>query len=159
MGDQLIVESLPFESTLNLDPPAPQDSAPPAGVKKPLLEQLKSDPKLMVGAAGILIVVLGGGFFAVRRLVKGSAGITPQVLAAQTLPQSGGETGAPQLPRASSGANEKDSWVPSVSGKPPLPALAPGKIEVLSMNLRESAQKDAEICAGVLRGWLREERA
>ena len=47
-GDQLIVESLPFESTLNMDPPSP---AVPAPKKLTPLEQLKNDPfKLMVEA-------------------------------------------------------------------------------------------------------------
>jgi flagellar M-ring protein FliF len=157
-GDQLIVESLPFESTLNLDPPAPQDSAPLGGVKKPsLLEQLKSDPKIAIGAAAILVVFLGGGFFVIRRLVKGSAGNT-QVYTVPALPQTAGEAGAPQLARAK-GASEQDSWTASSSASTPLPALAPSKIEVLTKNLRETAQKDAEICAGVLRGWLREERS
>jgi flagellar M-ring protein FliF len=159
-GDQLIVESLPFESTLNLDQPGSQDSAPPppAGVKKPtLLEQLKSDPKIMIGAAAILVVFLGGGLFVIRSLVKASAGDSAKAYVVPALPQAAGEAGAPQLARAS-GASEQDSWTPSSSASSPLPALAPGRIEVLTKNLRETAQKDAEICAGVLRGWLKEER-
>jgi flagellar biosynthesis/type III secretory pathway M-ring protein FliF/YscJ len=40
-----------------------------------------------------------------------------------------------------------------------LPALAPARIEVLTNQIRETAQKDGELCAGVLRGWLREEQA
>jgi flagellar M-ring protein FliF len=158
-GDQLIVESLPFESTLNLDPPTPQDAAPLAGAKKQtLLEQFKSDPKLMIGAAAILLVILGGGFFAIRGMSKGSAGQAAQVYATPVLPQPAGEAGASQLARSSK-ASEQDSWVPSSSTSSGLPALGPGKVEVLTKNLRDTAQKDAEICAGVLRGWLREERS
>jgi flagellar biosynthesis/type III secretory pathway M-ring protein FliF/YscJ len=41
----------------------------------------------------------------------------------------------------------------------PLPALAPARIEVLTNQIRETAQKDGEIAAGVLRGWLREEQS
>ena len=58
-GDQLIVESLPFESTLNLDPPVP-----PVPVTHPKkltpLEQFKSDPKMMIGVIGGGLVVLLG---------------------------------------------------------------------------------------------------
>jgi flagellar M-ring protein FliF len=155
-GDQLIVESLPFESTLNLDPPVPQDSAPVAGVAKPtLLEQLKSEPKIAIGAGTALAVILGGLFFVFRRLAKNSN--TAQVYSTPVLQQASGEGGAPQLAR-SNGTGEQDSWTPSSSANAPLPALSPARIEVLTKNLRETAQKDAEICAGVLRGWLKEER-
>jgi flagellar M-ring protein FliF len=154
-GDQLIVESLPFESTLNLDPPAPQDSASQAEVKKPtLLEQFKSEPKIAIGAGAVVAVILGGLFFVFRRLLKSSN--TTQVFATPVLQQASGEAGAPQLAR-SNGMGEHDSWAPSSSGSS-LPALSPARIEVLTKNLRETAQKDAEICAGVLRGWLKEER-
>jgi flagellar M-ring protein FliF len=154
-GDQLIVESLPFESTLNLDPPAPQDSAPVAGVTKPsLMEQFKSEPKIAIGAAAVVAVILGGLFFVFRRLLKNSN--TAQVFATPVLQQASGEAGAPQLARAN-GTGDQDSWAPSSSGSS-LPALSPARIEVLTKNLRETAQKDAEICAGVLRGWLKEER-
>ncbi len=159
-GDQLIVESLPFESTLNLDPPGPQDSAPVAGVnnkKLSLLEQLKSEPKLMIGAGATLVALLGGCFFFIRGLMKASAGKDVQAYAVPALAQGSGEAGGPPLARAG-GANEQDSWTPSGAARSPLPALAPGRIEVLTKNLRETAQKDAEVCAGVLRGWLKEER-
>ena len=62
-GDQLIVESLPFESTMNLEPPVSltpigAPTSGPAGKKLTPLEQIKSDPKLMIGAGGIVC----GGF-------------------------------------------------------------------------------------------------
>jgi flagellar M-ring protein FliF len=153
-GDQLIVESLPFESTLNLDPPTPADpKAVGSNKKQTLTEQLKSDPKLAIGGGVILIAVLGGGFFAFRSL-KGSKG-KAQAHAVQSLPQGEGE--GTQVARASS-TSEGDTWTPSHSGPTSLPALAPGRIEVLTKHLRDAAQKDSEICAGVLRGWLKEER-
>jgi hypothetical protein len=37
--------------------------------------------------------------------------------------------------------------------------LSPARVEVLTNQVRSTAQKDAELCAGVLRGWLRSERA
>jgi flagellar M-ring protein FliF len=157
-GDQLIVESLPFESTLNLDPPAsPQESVPPAAVRKPtLLEQLKHDPKVAIGAWSLLVVILCGCWFVFRRLIKRPSRDTAQVVTVAALPQASGEAGVPALAH-SRGAGEQDSWISS-SSTSPLPALAPGRMEVLTNHLREVAQKDTEICAGVLRGWLKEER-
>ena len=52
-----------------------------------------------------------------------------------------------------------DTWAPSPLGVAAMPALAPARIEVLTTQIRETAQKDGEVCAGVLRGWLREEQA
>jgi len=43
-------------------------------------------------------------------------------------------------------------------GAAPIPALAPARIEVLTNQIRDTAQKDGEIAAGVLRGWLREDQ-
>ena len=40
-----------------------------------------------------------------------------------------------------------------------MPAIEPPRIEVLTNQLRATAQKDADVYAGVLRGWLKEERA
>ncbi len=162
-GDQLIVESLPFESTLNLDPPATQDAAKAAAAakKQTVLEQLKGDPKLMIGAGVGLVVILGGLFFVVRS-VKGSNANAVQVQAVQTLPQGDGGLSAAQVARAhasnGNGAGEGDTWTPSHSTPSAVPALPAGKIEVLTKQLRDTAQKDSEVCAGVLRGWLKEER-
>jgi flagellar M-ring protein FliF len=155
-GDQLIVESLPFESTLNLDPPAAQDAKAAGAAKKlTLMEQLKSDPKMMIGAGAGLVVILGGLFFVVRS-AKGSKAAPVQ--AVQTLPQGeGGHPSATQVARANA-TSDGDAWIPAHTTSSSLPALPAGKIEVLTKQLKETAQKDAEICAGVLRGWLKEER-
>jgi flagellar M-ring protein FliF len=157
-GDQLIVESLPFESTLNLDPPeGPLDSTPASGAQKlTLLEQLKHDPKMAAVAGTALVVIVGGCFFVLRRKKKTVSGTTTEVLSTPaTLPQAPGEKSAPAL---AGEVGAQDSWTPSLAASP-LPALGPGKMEVLTKHVKEAAQKDTEICAGVLRGWLKEERA
>ena len=59
--------------------------------------------------------------------------------------------------RVSSG--ESDTWSPASLSASRTPALAAGKVEALTTQVRATAQKDAQVCAGVLRGWLREERA
>ena len=147
-GDQLIVESLPFESTVNLEPPG----AAPAPIEAPLspIEQLKKNPKMLYGAAGGAAVVLAGLFFLVFKMLKKSP--PAQVRQTESLPPASAEPAAARVGAA-------DSWAPSSLGASPLPALAPAKIEVLTNQIRETAQKDGEIAAGVLRGWLREEQS
>ena len=71
-GDQIVVETLPFESTLNTEPPlapaAPGNPAPPARAPG-WLGRIPVDQKLLVpvaGAAGLLLVLL----FVVFRLLR-----------------------------------------------------------------------------------------
>jgi flagellar biosynthesis/type III secretory pathway M-ring protein FliF/YscJ len=148
-GDQLIVESLPFESTVNLEPPG----AAPAPMEAPLttLEQLKKNPKMLYGAAGGAAVILAGLFFLVFKMLKKSPPPPAQARPTESLPPAGAEQAAARVGGA-------DTWAPSSLGASALPALAPARIEVLTNQIRETAQKDGEICAGVLRGWLREEQ-
>jgi len=151
-GDQLIVESLPFESTLNLEPPSP---APPASVAKKLspIEQLKSDPKLMGGLAAVVLLVLGGGFFFMRGASKRPAPRAAQVRMPAALPEGGSKAAnETRLPGATEPAAR-----PAISEPPTLPA-AP-RVEMLVNQLRTTVQKDAEVSASVLRGWLKQEKA
>jgi flagellar M-ring protein FliF len=147
-GDQLIVESLPFESTLNMEPPPSLSPLKNDSRKKTPVEQLKSDPKSTIEVGAILVVVLGGGFFLLYRKLKGSKRKRIDIMAQTALPR-------PIAEEAQARA-QQDSFTPSVAGATAVPALAPGRIETLTHQLRATAQKDAQICAGVLRDWLRE---
>jgi len=60
------------------------------------------------------------------------------------------------LPAAmADGAGENESWSPSALAGGGKPALAAGRVETLTNQLRGAAQKDAEVAAGVLRGWIK----
>jgi len=152
-GDQLFVEALPFESTLNLDPPL--TALPPAatnpGQRSPI-EQLKANPKLLAISGAVVVVLLAGCGFLFARMKKGSAR-TAQVQMTPALPE-GSAGNSQELSRAATAA--QDTWAPSSSSANNVPTLAPARLEMLTTQLRETAQKDAEICAGVLRGWLKE---
>jgi flagellar M-ring protein FliF len=149
-GDQIIVESLPFESTVNLEPPGASAPVTQAPALSPI-EQLKKNPKMLIGAAAGAAVVLAGLFFLIFKMLKKSPAPAAQVRQTESLPPSP----EPATPRVAAG----DSWAPSPLAAAAMPALAPARIEVLTNQIRETAQKDGEVCAGVLRGWLREEQA
>ncbi|HEY4361253.1 MAG TPA: flagellar basal-body MS-ring/collar protein FliF [Bryobacteraceae bacterium] len=152
-GDQLIVESLPFEATLNLEPPAATAAAAAAAKatgKKTPLEQIKGDPKMMIGLAAGGVLILSAGFFAFYKMAKKSVKKQVQIRAPQALPAH-----AEQARLAAA----QDTWSPSAAlGSGEVPALAQPRVEVLTNQIRTAAQKDSEVCVGVLRGWLREER-
>src|SRR6185295_6001795 len=123
-GDQLIVESLPFESTVNLEPPGPAPAAPVAPLTP--FEQLKKNPKMLYGAAGGAAVLLAGLFFLVFKMLKKSPA-PAQVRQTESLPTAGAEPAA--SPRVAAAA---DTWAPSTLTASPMPALAPARIEVLT---------------------------
>jgi flagellar M-ring protein FliF len=148
-GDQMIVESLPFESTVNLEAPGTLAPPPVAVVQTPL-EQLKKNPKILIGSAVGAAVLLAGLFFLIFKMLKKSPAATAQVRT-ESLPPSP----EPATPRVGAA----DTWAPSPLSAAPVQALAPARIEVLTNQIRDTAQKDGEVCAGVLRGWLREEQA
>jgi flagellar M-ring protein FliF len=73
-GDQLIVETLPFEATLRSEPPEPPaSSAPPAAPVSPI-EKWMRNPKILIGAAGGLVLLLVLAVFGMRRLGRRRAG-------------------------------------------------------------------------------------
>ncbi len=147
-GDQLIVESLPFESTLNLEPPTP--NTPLTAPKKLTpMEQLKSDPKLMIGLGVGVLVVLLLGFFGIKMMTGKSAPVQAYVQA--SLPP--GEAAAERA----IASGELDTWSPSSLSGSGTPALAAGRVEALTTQIRASAQKDVQLSAGILRGWIRQE--
>jgi flagellar biosynthesis/type III secretory pathway M-ring protein FliF/YscJ len=112
-----------------------------------------SDPKVFGGAAAGVVAILGGTIFLMMRRKKSASANAVQI--AQRL--AAGEDDGLVVARSAAGT---DTWTPSgaVSGSS-VPALSPARIEVLTNQLRATAQKDSEICAGILRGWLKEERA
>jgi flagellar M-ring protein FliF len=154
-GDQLFVEALPFESTLNLDPPLtalPVSSANPK--QRSPLEQLKADPKLLAIAGAVVVVLLAGFGFLFARMKKSSARAA-KVQVTQALPEASASGNAQELSRAATAA--QDTFTPSsAAASNKIQTLAPARLEALTTQLRDTAQKDAEICAGVLRGWLKE---
>jgi flagellar M-ring protein FliF len=154
-GDQLIVESLPFESTLNAEPPVLPTPTTPK--KLTFLDKFNADPRMLTGVAAAIIVLFCGGFAFFYTKSRAPRAAPVQVQTQPALPQASEESGSAEALRPARG--ETDKWTPSIAGAAAMPALAAGRAEVLTNQLRATAQKDTEICAGVLRGWLKEERA
>lgn len=151
-GDQLIVESLPFESTLNLE--SPEAPAPPPQTQgmPPFWEGWKKNPKILGGVAAGLVALLAGGTFLVLRMRrKASRKVRVEVDATLPPPSASGD-------RLGLEEHAVDSFQSSAGTKTNLPVLAAPRAEILADQVREVMARDAEICVGVLRGWLREEQ-
>ena len=165
-GDQLVIESLPFENTLQLEPPT-APVPPPTGPSKIVLPGLNIAPRtrwLMVGAAaGVL--VLGVLVARLRRKRPRREQVTtPAELTA-------GSPALPALPGATRSADDElESRLAdraALERKMETQALNSLKLapvitktaEIMAKHLREKITKEPEVSAQVLRSWIRDEEA
>jgi flagellar M-ring protein FliF len=139
-GDQLIVESLPFESSLNAPPPAVSAPKPkPAPAGPAWIEFLRQNRDLMVpvalGAALLIFVMRSVMWLFARRKPEPEVELPAQLPPGSRAPspQFAGEPAA----RAVAGAGEDQS------------------LEVAA-RVRQLAQSDLPLAANVLRLWLQE---
>jgi flagellar M-ring protein FliF len=155
-GDQLIVESLPFESTLNLEPPAAAPAAPkPSGTTIPLppwLSQALENRYITIGGA-IAIAFLG---MVVRRVFAKMLSRKGKVEASAppTLPSG---DGGPDL---ALDAQRQAQLAEQAALQAQLDAAAlreaTKKSAVLVKRLRENINKDATLSTHIVRSWLNE---
>ena len=147
-GDQLTVEALPFDSTLNMELPPAQTPEPAKRDNLTALETLKQKPIILWGSAGGAVLVIALVIFRVSRgKKKERIQDMPEVLPPATSMAS--LTAGPGSQPGAIAANEGAR----------LPALMPSRTEVLLNQLQESGRNNPEAWAGVLRGWLSEEEA
>jgi flagellar M-ring protein FliF len=151
-GDQLTVEALPFDSTLNMELPPAQTPEPSKRDNLTGIEALKQKPMILWGSAGGAVVVIALVVFAVTRGKKKEAmRDMPEVLPpASSMASLAAAPGSQPLGQTGAIAANEGSR---------LPALMPSRTEVLLNQLQESGRNNPEAWAGVLRGWLSEEEA
>jgi len=160
-GDQLIVETLPFEATLRSEPPEPPASSTlPAAPASPI-EKWMRDPKILIGTAGGVVLLLVLAVFGMMRLRAKSAGPAAEISAA--LPPGGG------VPAVAGGESADKKVEAQVAGQAERQArldaealdsikLSSGasKTEALTKYLRESLKKDPASQVQTLRTWIHE---
>jgi flagellar M-ring protein FliF len=160
-GDQLIVETLPFESTLAIDPP---EKAKPAGPSKPP-SPLKWPPDgqtLLVGG-GVAIALIVLGFVAAMLLRGGKRKVTASADKALAAPAEAGHPGIEGAKvslekQFESKLAERDAMQQQLEAQA-LSALNLAPVitktaEVLAKHLREKIKKEPDVSAQVLRTWI-----
>ena len=169
-GDQLTVESLPFESTLNWTPPEErQPEAPASTIPLPawLENALKNKNILLIAAAGaaaVIILLVLGVFLLMRKRGKKT-----KMTAVST------EKALPSANRGAAALDEGDSvggkFQERITEQAALTAMLENqalqalkvpnvntkKAEVLTKHITEGAEKDPAAMAQLLRTWLNEE--
>lgn len=164
-GDQLVVETLPFETTLLLEPPAlpaaPQTSKQPA----PKLGPIQLSPQMLTiggGAVAALVVGLivlrglrgrkrGGGVSMSAALPGGEPGTS----GTQALAEPGIEAQL-ETQLAERDAAQRKSEMQVLSSLKLAPVITK-TAEVLAKHLREKIKQEPDVSAQILRTWIRED--
>jgi flagellar M-ring protein FliF len=171
-GDQLVIETLPFETTLLLEPP--KLPAPPAVPGKPgttmvglPIPQLDKKTLMIGGGALAGVLLLGmGAFLFLRKRRKKAAAVT--AVSTQTALSASDESASAGLPAPGEVQTQIESKLAErdlMQAKADAQALnslklAPvitKKAEVFANYLREKIAKEPDISVQILRDWIREE--
>ncbi|HTS64140.1 MAG TPA: flagellar basal-body MS-ring/collar protein FliF [Verrucomicrobiae bacterium] len=165
-GDQLIIETLPFETTLMLEPPAPARPAVPEAPAGNHVLPVKVDQKVLIFAgAGIAAAILAlAGFLILRRKRRQPVVEVPAVPAA--LPGSP-ETPPAALPVRGNLENQIESQLAErealqqrmdaqALNSLKLAPVITKKAEVFAKHLRDKISKEPEISVQILKSWIRE---
>jgi flagellar M-ring protein FliF len=174
-GDQITVETLPFESTLNLEPPAlspaPTGSSPVNGI--PIPWPLDKKGWTVVGAAAVGVLLLLAAAVWLLRRSKSISRPRVQVTGPAALPGAEEESTA-VAPAAGEGvatvdlesqmatqlaeneAKQKEMESRALNALRLNPAITK-TAEILAKHLRETIKKTPEVPTHILRSWIREE--
>jgi flagellar M-ring protein FliF len=160
-GDQLVVESLPFENTLTMEPPELPHAAAPQNRQSPIRWPPGRNATL-IGAGVALVLIVAGIAVAIRlrrRKLRLAAEMEKQLPASQ-----------PAAPAIAPGSIEQQlesklaehQALQAQSEARALSALKLAPVitktaEVLAKHLREKIKQEPEISAQVLRTWLHED--
>jgi flagellar M-ring protein FliF len=159
-GDQLVVEALPFESTLHVE------SAPTAAVPAPVTAPTAlglpldlKDKRLWIGAgvAGLVFIALAVFLFKkLFRRKRNQAKVTTQaaIEAGQSDKQVENTAGENFMKSLEDQADQKRKLLADAQEKLKSQPLQTKKSEVLVNYLRESVHKDPACAAGIIREWL-----
>ena len=141
-GDQLTVETLPFDTTTNAEPPLAGGAPSPKGAPATGLDALLKNKPVLYGIIAGVVLMIGVVIFAVTRKKKQAI----EVAMGEALPPSPATHATP--------LNAGMGGMPSN-----VPALMPSRTEALLAQLQENGRNNPELWASVLRSWLAEEEA
>ena len=166
-GDQLVIETLPFETTLLLEPPGATKPAAPAPTPPGILLPIKLDQKtLMYAGGGLALAVIGLVALLVFRRKPGR----PRMAAHSAAALPGGDhepvtagLGPPvnverqiESQLAERDALQQRMDAQALSSLKLAPVITK-KAEVFAKHLRDKISKEPDLSVQILKSWIREE--
>jgi|SRR5579871_380933 len=152
-GDQLMVETQPFETTLSIEPPEVPGAVRPANpaIGKPI----QLDPKTLFGVGAAIAILLFGLIWVIRKRRPAPAEWTgpPEIPAG-----SGVATKEIDTRRAQEEALEQEAEAKALNSLKLTPVITK-TAEIMAKHLREKISQEPEVSAQVLRSWIREEES
>lgn len=164
-GDQVVVETFPFEATLNTEPPnaAPSSrpTAPPVAPWAPAwlqnLMQEKTFPIMAgIGIAAVLLLFIGIVVIMMKLRGKKTAGIDAAIAAGgpQKSIEAAFDANKHMEDQLAEQAKLKEKQTQDVLKSLKLPPVTTKKAEVLVKHIGAEVKKDAPALAQVVRTWL-----
>jgi flagellar M-ring protein FliF len=167
-GDQLVVETLPFETTLNIEPPEMPKTATPAKPQSPV--KWPPDRNTLLIGGGAAAVLIAVGFLAAMMLRRGKSKVSAK--SAKGLPagaddEDGVEGGSDSVhlqkgiekqlqdklaARDAQQAEAEERILRNLAVAPVITKTA----EVLAKHLRDKIKQESEVSSQVLRTWINE---
>jgi len=157
-GDQLVVDSLPFESTLTATPPVPENLNPAPAHPDQMLDLLKNRTVLIAAAAGGgLVLLLLVAVIVLVRKKKGGARVDtgPAQVTAGGAP-AGQDINKKIQEQMAERENQKRQQELEALSALKLAPVTTKKTEVLTKHIAEQSKKDAAGFAAVVRSWIAE---
>jgi flagellar M-ring protein FliF len=154
-GDQITVETLPFENTLEAEPPPS-----PAPAVKPLPPVLDLKSPQVIGAGALIVLLAGAVVFLLFRR-RGTVSVEDTSKVAIEAHQASSAAYDPSRPPSTieQQLSENDAQQALIESEMlsriKLPANTK-KAEVLVKHIRDSIQKDAAATTNILRTWISE---
>ena len=163
-GDQLLVETLPFENTLTVEPPEAAKPIAPTKPQGPM--KWPPDRNTLLIGAGAAVLLIGAGFLAANMMRSGRRKATAST--EKALPP--GEAGPGAGNGEDSGLSIEKQLETKLAERDAMQAqlesqalkslqIAPvitKTAEILAKHLREKIKHDPEVSAQVLRTWINE---
>lgn len=151
-GDQLTVEALPFDTSMN-----DTGSLAPVAQKKPAplfsVDAVKEKPAQYGGTAIGVAVAIAMALFVLMRNRKTDTAVQVR----EALPAVDTYEGLPIAKAVAATAVAAPGTPAATIGEPAHPALLPSRTEALLTQLTENSRNNAEAWANILRGWLAED--
>jgi flagellar M-ring protein FliF len=156
-GDQLVVETQPFETTLTLDPPLPPGAAVPGRPGQPEpAKLLQLDQKTLLIGGGVLAAVIVVLVLFLRRGSGRAASVSVpfELPAGPSIPSVPASEHEVRSRLAEHDAQQKEAEAQAALKL--VPAITK-TAEVMAKHLREKISQSPEVSVQVLRGWIRDE--